>query len=91
MQLKSNLIVRPVHQWPLIGKMMGHTLLALVDTLLQDINTLFSSNAIIPPFVHRTESDIDSHTMCCVWDDSFRTQVIDPIEVRKVGGGVVTR
>lgn len=68
----------------------GHTLLALIDTFLQYIHSFFSSNTIIPPFIHCTKCDIDPHTMSSIWYDSFRPQVIDPIKVGEVGSDVVT-
>lgn len=66
------------------------TLLALVDTLLQYVDTFLLADTIVPPLVHRTERDIDSHSVSRVGDYCFCAEIIDPVKMGQVGRRVVT-
>lgn len=87
MQLKSNLIVRPDRDFINDSPQMALTdnskltLLSFVNTPFQQVDALPLVHILIPPLVHRTQTNIHTHTMRGVWYNSLGTEVIDPVQV----------
>lgn len=71
--------------------MNGLTLLALVDTLLQHIDSILSTDTLVPPLVHRTQGHVNSHSVCGIRDNGFGAEVIEPVEMSEIGCRVISR
>jgi hypothetical protein len=67
------------------------TLLHLVNTLLEHVDTLPSVDVGVPPLVHCAERDVDTQTVRGVRNDCFGAEVVDPVEVGEGRGRVVPR